>query len=146
MIWFLIAVGLILYFLLDVHYFLRVIFTYVYAKYGRSKINFLESSEVYGKHIILIVNLWLMNSMQNKSLRFLFLYFSGVCLPSDADFMITHMNNSRFLREYDFARFDLTTRNGVMDEVMKRGGSFPVSAISVRYRLPLMMFSTYKVL
>jgi acyl-CoA thioesterase FadM len=59
--------------------------------------------------------------------------------------MFTHMNNSRYLREYDFARFDLATRNGIMDELMARGGSFPVSAISVRYRLPLMMFSTYKV-
>lgn len=59
--------------------------------------------------------------------------------------MLTHMNNSRYLREYDFARFDFATRNGTLDEIMKRGGSFPVSALSIRYRLPLMMFSFYKV-
>lgn len=59
--------------------------------------------------------------------------------------MLTHMNNSRFLREYDFARFDYFIRTGLMKEIMKQHGNFPVSAISVRYRQPLWMFSPYKV-
>ena len=66
-------------------------------------------------------------------------------MPSDADFLITHMSNSRYLREFDFGRLDLAGRTGLLAEVIKRGGSFPVSATSIRYRLPVMMFATYKV-
>lgn len=73
------------------------------------------------------------------------MFLPGVVLPSDADAMLTHMNNSRFLREYDFARFDHGTRTGLIEVVLKRGGNFPVSAITVRYRLPAMLFSPYKV-
>jgi len=107
---------LILYFTVDVHYFIRVALTFLFAKFFRTKISITDPSEIY-----------------------------GLVLPSDVDFMFTHMNNSRFLREYDFARFDHATRTGVMDEVLKRGGSFPVSAITVRYRLPAMLFAPYKI-
>ncbi|ODM96345.1 Protein THEM6 [Orchesella cincta] len=107
---------LILYFTLDVHYFLRVAASFVFAKFFRKKISITDPSEIY-----------------------------GVVLTPDLDFMFTHMNNSRYLREYDFARFDHATRTGVMDEVLKRGGSFPVSAITIRYRLPAMLFSPYKI-
>jgi len=114
--WALIFIGFFLYFLLDVNYFVRVAFTYVFAKYFRKRIKFLEPSAVY-----------------------------GVCLPSDGDFMVTHMNNSRYLREYDFARFDYLMRTGMLDLIMKKGGNFPVAAVTTRYRQPLWMFSPYKV-
>jgi len=107
---------LILYFTLDVHYFIRVAGCVLFAKFFRKKITLTDPSEIY-----------------------------GVVLPSDVDFMMTHMNNSRYLREYDFARFDHATRTGIMDEVLKHGGSFPVSAITIRYRLPAMLFSPYKI-
>jgi len=106
---------LLLYFALDVHYFIRVAVTVVGAKFLRKKITITDPSEIY-----------------------------GVVLPSDTDFMMTHMNNSRYLREYDFARFDHATRTGLI-EVLKRGGNFPVSAATIRYRLPAMLFSPYKI-
>jgi acyl-CoA thioesterase FadM len=59
--------------------------------------------------------------------------------------MITHMNNARYLREFDFARLDLAGRTRLLGEVMQRGSSFLASAITIRYRLPLMMFAVYKV-
>lgn len=59
--------------------------------------------------------------------------------------MVTHMNNSRYLREYDFARFDYLMRTGLLDEIMRKGGNFPVAAATIRYRQPLWMFSLYKV-
>jgi acyl-CoA thioesterase FadM len=105
----------VLYFLIDVHYFVRVILTYIFAVYIRKKIGLLDSSEIY-----------------------------GICLPSDADFLFVHMNNARYLREHDFGRFDQGWRSGIMLEAMKRGGIAPAAAITIRYRLPLMMFSAYK--
>jgi len=107
---------LILYFTLDVHYFVRVAVTVAVAKFFRKKIDLTDPSEIY-----------------------------GIVLPSDTDFMMTHMNNSRFLREYDFARFEHATRTGLLQEVMKQSGNFPVSAITIRYRLPAMLFSPYKI-
>lgn len=77
--------------------------------------------------------------------RSFLLFNSGVVLPSDTDFLLSFMTNSRYLREYDFARFEHATRSGLMEFVMKRGGSFPVSAIHMRYRQPAMIFSAYKV-
>ena len=59
--------------------------------------------------------------------------------------MLSFMTNSRYLREFDFARFDHATRTGLMDFILKRGGSFPVGAVYMRYRLPAMIFSPYKV-
>jgi len=109
-------VVLLLYIFVDVHYFIRVIWAYVSARFLSKKIQLLESSVIY-----------------------------GICLPSDADFLMTHMNNSRFLREYDFARFDYFERTGLMKAIMSKGGNFPVSAITVRYRQPLWMFSPYKI-
>jgi len=55
------------------------------------------------------------------------------------------MNNSRYLREYDFSRFDLATRNGLITEIVRHGGGLPVAAHTIRYRLPVMLFSPYKV-
>jgi len=116
MFWIVIVLLLIIYVLVDVHYFLRVIITYLIARFVRSKIGPLDPSTVY-----------------------------GICLPSDADFLLTHMNNARYLREHDFGRFDQATRSRVLVLAMQRGGAFPASAITIRYRQPLMMFSLYKV-
>jgi acyl-CoA thioesterase FadM len=107
---------LILYFTLDVHYFVRIGLTVAFAKFFRKKIAITDPSEIY-----------------------------GIVLPSDADFMLTHMNNSRYLREYDFARMEHGARTGLLEEVLRQGGNFPVSAITVRYRLPAMLFSPYKI-
>jgi len=111
-----IIVLLVLYIFLDVNYFFRVIWAYLSARLLQKKLQLLESASIY-----------------------------GICLPSDSDFLMTHMNNSRYLREYDFARFNFFERTGLLKAIMSKGGNFPVSAISIRYRQPLWMFSPYKV-
>ncbi|CAL8102828.1 unnamed protein product [Orchesella dallaii] len=103
------------YFFVDVNYFIRSAFTVLFAK-TRKKIGFLDTSTIY-----------------------------GVVIPSDVDFLLTHMNNARFLREMDFARIDHGTRSGFMQEAMRRGGMILLSASFIRYRLPLPVFSRYKV-
>ncbi|XP_021949769.1 protein THEM6 [Folsomia candida] len=114
--WICVLLVLFFYVTFDVHYFVRVAVTCVFAKFFRKKITITDASEIY-----------------------------GVVLPSDTDFLLSFMTNSRYLREYDFARFEHATRSGLMEFVMKRGGSFPVSAIHMRYRQPAMIFSAYKV-
>lgn len=75
-----------------------------------------------------------------------FLYiFPGFVITSDIDFLLTHMNNARFLRELDFARIDHGTRSGFMEETLRRGGSILLGSSFIRYRLPLPVFSRYKV-
>ena len=71
--------------------------------------------------------------------------FAGIVLPNDADFLFTHMNNGRYLREYDFARFDHAVRCGLFKQMQIHGGGFPVAAHTIRYRLSVMMFSVFKV-
>jgi len=103
------------YFLIDVNYFIRTAFTIIFAK-SRKRIRFLDPSSIY-----------------------------GFVLTSDIDFLLTHMNNARFLRELDFARIDHGTRSDFMPETMSRGGMILLSSSFIRYRLPLPVFSRYKI-
>ncbi|XP_053294037.1 protein THEM6 [Pleuronectes platessa] len=48
-----------------------------------------------------------------------------------------HMNNARYLRECDFARFSLYTRNGVFKAVRALRASMMVAATTIRYRRAL---------
>lgn len=73
------------------------------------------------------------------------IFFPGFVITSDIDFLLTHMNNARFLRELDFARIDHGTRSGFMEETLRRGGSILLGSSFIRYRLPLPVFSRYKV-
>ncbi|XP_059915336.1 protein THEM6-like [Gadus macrocephalus] len=60
---------------------------------------------------------------------------AGRVLPRDID--MCHMNNARYLRECDFARFSLYTRNGVFKALRALGASMVVGATTVRYRRAL---------
>ncbi|KAA0718591.1 Protein THEM6 [Triplophysa tibetana] len=60
---------------------------------------------------------------------------SGRVLLHDVD--LCHMNNSRYLRECDFARFSLYTRNGVFKAIRALGANMVVGATTIRYRRPL---------
>ncbi|KOC71311.1 UPF0670 protein THEM6 like protein [Habropoda laboriosa] len=55
------------------------------------------------------------------------------------------MNNARYLRELDFARFHYYDRTGIYGAVMKRGGGAVQGASSTRYRRALSILSPYKV-
>lgn len=59
----------------------------------------------------------------------------GRVAPRDID--MCHMNNARYLRECDFARFSLYMRNGVFKAVRALGGSMVVGATTIRYRRAL---------
>ncbi|KAI7809959.1 hypothetical protein IRJ41_020200, partial [Triplophysa rosa] len=60
---------------------------------------------------------------------------SGWVLLRDVD--LCHMNNARYLRECDFARFSLYTRNGVFKAIRALGANMVVGATTIRYRRPL---------
>ncbi|KAG7259239.1 hypothetical protein CRUP_016037 [Coryphaenoides rupestris] len=60
---------------------------------------------------------------------------SGRVLPRDID--MGHMNNARYLRECDFARFSLYIRNGVFKALRALGANMVVGASTIRYRRPL---------
>ncbi|TRY55781.1 hypothetical protein DNTS_025636 [Danionella cerebrum] len=61
--------------------------------------------------------------------------FSSRVFLSDVD--LCHMNNARYLRECDFARFSLYTRNGVFKALRALGATVVVGASTIRYRRPL---------
>ncbi|XP_051557720.1 protein THEM6-like [Myxocyprinus asiaticus] len=60
---------------------------------------------------------------------------SGRVLLRDID--LCHMNNARYLRECDFARFSLYTRNGVFKALRALECTMVVGASTIRYRRPL---------
>lgn len=60
----------------------------------------------------------------------------GMVLPHDLDYM-GHMNNSRYLRECDFARFHHYMRNGLFMASRKLGAKMVVGASTIRYRRSL---------
>ncbi|XP_063231946.1 protein THEM6 [Bacillus rossius redtenbacheri] len=107
----------LLYALVDVNYFLRLALTIGVAKLLQRRTSVLQPTSVY-----------------------------SVCLPSDVDACLKHMNNARFVRELDFARFDFYFRCGLFGELMvRRGGNAVQGASAIRYRRPLAVFSAYRV-
>ncbi|CAG5081228.1 Similar to CG4666: Protein THEM6 (Drosophila melanogaster) [Cotesia congregata] len=68
-----------------------------------------------------------------------------ICTSQDVDIFLKHMNNARYLRELDFARFHYYDRSGIYGEVSRRGGGAVQGASSTRYRRALPIFTPYKV-
>lgn len=69
----------------------------------------------------------------------------GLCTTQDVDIFIRHMNNARYLRELDFARFHFYGLTGLYEEVRKRKGGAVQGASSVRYRKTIPIFNLYKI-
>lgn len=67
---------------------------------------------------------------------------TGRVTPHDID--MCHMNNARYLRECDFARFSLYVRNGVFKALRALGGSMVVGATTIRYRRALYIGEGYE--
>ncbi|KAM9845131.1 protein THEM6-like [Aulostomus maculatus] len=63
---------------------------------------------------------------------------------SSQDIDMCHMNNARYLRECDFARFSLYTRNGVFKATKALGASMVVGATTIRYRRALCIGEGYE--
>lgn len=114
---FLLIVGLlILYALWDVNYFLRCIATFGYSMIFEKKAKIMDKTCIY-----------------------------GLCTSNDVDIFIRHMNNARYLRELDFARFHYYGRTGLYAEVKKSGGGAVQGASSIRYRRTIPIFTPYKI-
>ncbi|KAM4728412.1 protein THEM6-like [Anableps anableps] len=60
---------------------------------------------------------------------------TGRVAPRDID--MCHMNNARYLRECDFARFSFYTRNGLFKAVRALRAHMVVGATTIRYRRAL---------
>lgn len=67
---------------------------------------------------------------------------TGRVAPRDID--MCHMNNARYLRECDFARFSLYTRNGVFKALRELKASMVVGATTIRYRRALCIGEGYE--
>ncbi|XP_035286106.1 protein THEM6-like [Anguilla anguilla] len=68
---------------------------------------------------------------------------AGRVLPHDIDHM-GHMNNARYLRECDFARFDLFMRNRLFKAMWALRGSIVVGASTIRYRRSLALGEAFE--
>ncbi|XP_018980427.1 protein THEM6-like [Cyprinus carpio] len=68
---------------------------------------------------------------------------SGRVVLHDLD--LCHMNNARYLRECDFARFSLYTRNGVFKALRALGATVVVGATTIRYRRPLCVGEAFEI-
>lgn len=71
--------------------------------------------------------------------------YTSVCLTTDLDVYLTHMNNARYLREIDLARVEFLLRTGIWRELRRRGGLLFTIANSVRYRKFVRTFSRYEI-
>lgn len=73
------------------------------------------------------------------------LVVSGFCGTQDIDLVLRHMNNARYLRELDFARFHFYDRSGIYEAVMTKATGAVQGASSVRYRRAIPIFMPYKI-
>lgn len=71
--------------------------------------------------------------------------YSSACLTTDVDFLLFHMNNSRYLREVDFARTEFYTRTGLWKAIREKGGLPVQGGSNIRYRKFIRTFSLYTI-
>ncbi|KAH8399788.1 hypothetical protein KR215_002518 [Drosophila sulfurigaster] len=108
---------LILYTVWDVNYFIRCLFTVLGGRLFQRKRKVTDTTTIY-----------------------------GLCTSQDVDIFIRHMNNARYLRELDFARFHFYALTNLYEQVRNRGGGAVQGATSVRYRRTIPIFHPYKIL
>ncbi|XP_066599750.1 protein THEM6-like [Prorops nasuta] len=106
----------LLYVLVEVHYFLRMFITVFFARFCKKKVHILDETSVY-----------------------------GICTTTDVDTLLYHMNNARYLRELDFARADFYERTNLYREICSQGTGVVQGAATIRYRRFLKPLSIYKI-
>ena len=107
---------LILYIIWDVNYFIRCIFTLGYGYFFQNKVKVTDKTSIY-----------------------------GLCTSQDVDIFIRQMNNARYMRELDFARFHYYARSGIYGKIKAMGGGAVQGATSVRYRKIISIFTPYRI-
>ncbi|CAD1475221.1 unnamed protein product [Heterotrigona itama] len=112
----LVTVLLVLYVLFDVNYFLRILFTLGSGRLLQKRKKIFDTTVIY-----------------------------GICTTQDVDLFLKHMNNARYLRELDFARFHYYDLSGIYAAASKRGGGAVQGASLTRYRRPIPIFTPYKI-
>lgn len=70
---------------------------------------------------------------------------TGFCTTQDVDIFLRHMNNARYVRELDFARFHFYDRTGIYANIKAADGHAMQGASSIRYRRTIPIFTAYKV-
>ena len=61
------------------------------------------------------------------------------------DIFVRHMNNARYVREMDFARFHFYDRTGLYELITQSKGNALQGACNIRYRRTINIFTPYKV-
>ncbi|KAH8415307.1 hypothetical protein KR222_002741 [Zaprionus bogoriensis] len=110
------VVLLVLYIVWDVNYFIRCVFTVLGGRLLQRKRKVTDTTTIY-----------------------------GLCTSQDVDIFLRHMNNARYLRELDFARFHFYSLTNLYELVRQRGGGAVQGASSVRYRRTIPIFHPYKI-
>ncbi|XP_059609540.1 protein THEM6 [Phlebotomus argentipes] len=121
MIWcYLLGAALVGYFLahaiIEVHYFLRMLLAMCLARFFKKRCHIMDMTSV-----------------------------TGLCLTTDIDTLLFHMNNARYFRELDFAKADFYERTGLYRAIMKKGGSIFQGAATIRYRRFIKTFTRFKI-
>ncbi|ALC49108.1 CG4660 [Drosophila busckii] len=106
----------LLYGLLELHYFLRMCLCVLLARFVKRSCHILESTTV-----------------------------NGICLSNDVDTLLYHMNNARYFRELDFARVDFYERTKLYRTITRLGGSVFQGAATIRYRRFIRPFHRFKI-
>lgn len=107
---------LVLYAIWDVNYFIRVLFTVGLARIFGARRRLTDTTAIW-----------------------------SLCTTQDVDIFIKHMNNARYVRELDFARFHYYAVTGLYEAVRRCGGGAVQGASSVRYRRTIPIFSAYRI-
>lgn len=109
---------------------------------------------IYCFRIVLIIiissryltSVWLIhNKKQDYSLSFSFFRYVGICTTQDLDAIMSHMNNARYLREIDFARYHYSMRTELYRLLKKEGVTAILGGSCTRYRRPIPLFMPFKV-
>ncbi|XP_063379555.1 protein THEM6-like [Cydia fagiglandana] len=100
----------------DVNYFLRIAFTIGVGRLFQKKCGVNDTTTIY-----------------------------GFCTTQDVDIFLRHMNNARYVRELDFARFHFYDRTGIYENITEANGHALQGASSIRYRRTIPIFTAYKV-
>ncbi|XP_077278347.1 protein THEM6 [Temnothorax americanus] len=106
----------LIYGLVEFHYFLRMFFTVFLARYCKRRVHILDETVMY-----------------------------GICTTNDVDALLYHMNNARYLRELDFARVDFFERTDLYREVCSQGSGVVQGAATIRYRRFIKPLTIFKI-
>lgn len=112
----LLACWVITYWVLDNHWFYRALVCVIHSVLFKKKIHILDSTNYY-----------------------------GICWTTDIDIWVFHMNNTKYLRELDFAKTDFLVRTKIFQHVRKKNGMIVVGSCSIRYRRFIKVFQIFKI-